>query len=117
MNIAHKQLEACGYTNETFNLDHQIKSEVSFSPIVLVFLPDRSKRESIVEVMVKIIDEYFEQYCECCENEYQSIFHFEFDNESFVFEFAFDHINQKQLFILDVDGSRSFGSGINDTIH
>ena len=58
MNIIHKQMEACGYTNEAFDLDSVYKQEVSFSPIVYGFFPDRSERERIVELMMIIIENH-----------------------------------------------------------
>tara|TARA_X000001036_G_C20547586_1_gene752982 strand:+ start:485 stop:838 length:354 start_codon:yes stop_codon:yes gene_type:complete len=117
MNIAHKQMEACGYTNETFDLDASYKQEVSFSPIVFSFFPDRSEREKIVEFMMIILENYQERPHDCFQPNAQSIFQFQFENEGYVFEYAFDDVNQKQLFILEIDGSRCFGYGVNDTIH
>ena len=117
MNIIHKQMEACGYTNETFDLDSVYKQEVSFSPIVFSFFPDRSERERIVEFMMIIIENYLERPHDCFQPNGQTFFPFQFENEGYVFEYAFDDVNQKQLFILEIDGSRCFGYGINDTIH
>ena len=117
MNIAHKQMEACGYTNEAFKLDSCYTQEVSFSPIVFSFFPDRLEREKIVEFMMIIIQNYEEEPYDYYQPNEKSFFQFQYENEGYVFEYAFDDVNQKQLFILEIDGSRCFGSGINDTIH
>ena len=42
---------------------------------------------------------------------------FDFEEETLEFEYAFDYINNKQLFIVDVNASRCFGHGVNETIH
>jgi hypothetical protein len=117
MNIAHKQMEACGYISEIFELDSVYKQEVSFSPVVYSFFPERSDRERIVELMMVIIENYEERPHDCFQPNWQTYFPFQFENEGYVFEYAFDEVNQKQLFIIEVDGSRCFGYGINDTIH
>ena len=117
MSIAHKQMEAYNYKNETFNIYGDQSQEVSFSPIVYSFFPERSKREMMVEIMVSEIEWYYENYCECCEPKEQSFFIFEFEKEAFEFEYMFDQINNSQLFIDDVNASRCFGYGVNETIH
>ena len=65
MNIAHKQMEACGYISEIFELDSVYKQEVSFSPVVYSFFPERSDREKIVELMMVIIENYEERPHDC----------------------------------------------------
>ncbi len=117
MSIAHKQMEAFNYTNETFKINGGKIQEVSFSPIVYSFFPERSKRENMVEIMVAEIQWYYENYCECCEPKQQSFFVFNFEKETLEFEYAFDYLNNKQLFIVDVNASRCFGHGVNETIH
>ena len=117
MSIAHKQMEAFNYTNEAFNINGGKIQEVSFSPIVYSFFPERSKRENMVEIMVDEIQWYYENYCECCEQKQQSFFVFNFEKETLEFEYAFDYLNNRQLFIVDVNASRCFGHGVNETIH
>ena len=50
MSIAHKQMEAFNYKNETFNIYGDQSQEFSFSPIVYSFFPERSKREMMEEI-------------------------------------------------------------------
>ena len=52
MSIAHKQMKAYNYKNETFNIYGDQSQEVSFSPIVYSFFPERSKREMMVEIIM-----------------------------------------------------------------
>ena len=117
MSIAHKLMEAFNYKNETFNIYGDQSQEVSFSPIVYSFFPERSKREMMVKIMVSEIEWYYENYCKCCEPKEQSFFIFEFEKETFEFEYMFDQINNSQLFIVNVNASRCFGYGVKETIH
>ena len=50
MNIAHKQMEACGYISEIFELDSVYKQKISFSPVVYSFFPERSDREELLNL-------------------------------------------------------------------
>ena len=76
MNIAHKQMEACGYISEIFELDSVYKQEVSFSPVVYSFFPERSDRERIVELMMVIIENYEERPHDCFQPNWQTYFPF-----------------------------------------
>ena len=117
MSLAHKQMEAFNYKNETFNINGDRIQKVSFSPIVYSFFPELAKREVLVELMVEEISWYYENYCECCEIQEQSFFVVEFENETFEFEYSLDFVNNHQLFIVDVNADRCFGYGKNETIH
>ena len=117
MSIAHNQMKAYGYINETFKIFDERKQEVSFSPIVYSFFPERSTREIIVRRMVEEIDWYYDNYCECCEPQEQSFFIFEFEKETLEFEYALDYRNNSQLFIVDINAAKCFGYGKTETIH
>ena len=117
MSIAHSQMKAYGYINETFKIYGEQKQEVSFSPIVCSFFPEKSIREIIVRKMVEEIEWYYENYCECCEPQEQSFFIFKFGKETLEFEYALDYKNNSQLFIVDIDAGRCFGYGKSETIH
>ena len=105
MSIAHKQMEAYNYKNETFNIYGDQSQEVSFSPIVYSFFPERSERAKLVEEMV---DEIY------IKNDFinETYFIIQFQNESFEFEFALDHISNNQLIIVDVFAYKCFGHEI-----
>ena len=105
MSIAHKQMEAYNYKNETFNIYGYQSQEVSFSPIVYSFFPERSERAKLVEEMVNEIYQKNDYI-------YETYFIIEFQNETFEFEFALDHVTNNQLIIVDVFAYKCFGHEI-----
>ena len=105
MSYSHKKLLACDYVNETFNTYGNQIQEVSFSPIVYSFFPERSERAKLVEEMVNEIYQKNDYI-------YETYFIIEFQNETFEFEFALDQITNNQLIIVDVFAYKCFGHEI-----
>ena len=105
MSYTHKKVLAFDYVNETFNTYGNQIQEVSFSPIVYSFFPERSERAKLVEEMVNEVYQKNDYI-------YETYFIIEFQNETFEFEFALDHISKKQLMIVDVFANKCFGHEI-----
>ena len=102
MSYTHKKVLACDYVNEAFNTYGNQIQEVSFSPIVYSFFPKRSERAKLVEEMVNEVYQKNDFI-------YETYFIIEFQNETFEFEFALDHVSNNQLMIVDVFAIKCFG--------
>ena len=102
MSYTHKKVLACDYVNEAFNTYGNQIQEVSFSPIVYSFFPERSERAKLVEEMVNEIYQKNDYI-------YETYFIIEFQNETFEFEFALDQVSNNQLIIVDVFAIKCFG--------
>ena len=105
MSYTHKKVLACDYVNEAFNTYGNQIQEVSFSPIVYSFFPERSERAKLVEEMVNEVYQKNDYI-------YETYFIIEFQNETFEFEFALDQVSNKQLMIVDVFAHKCFGHEI-----
>ena len=109
MFIVNRQMEACGFIKEEFNVFGDKIQEVLFCPIVNSFFPEKWKKEEMVKSIIYTIENE--------DPEYENSYILKYENEYFHFEFLEDHITKKQLIIIEVHAGRCFGYGVHHTIH